>query len=29
VAFEVESTHCGLPYNLDALEIVRSRIEDD
>lgn len=29
IAFEVESTHCGLPYNLDALEIVRSRIEGD
>ena len=28
-AFEVESTHCGLPYNLDTLEIVRSRIEQD
>jgi triacylglycerol lipase len=29
IAFEVESTHCGLPYNLDTLEIVRSRIEAD
>lgn len=29
MAFEVESTHCGLPYNLDTLEIVRTRIERD
>jgi triacylglycerol lipase len=27
-AFEVDSTHCGLPYNLDTLRIVRVRIED-
>jgi pimeloyl-ACP methyl ester carboxylesterase len=27
-AFEVDSTHCGLPYNLDTLRIVRTRIED-
>jgi triacylglycerol lipase len=27
-AFEVESTHCGLPYNLDTLRIVRRRIEE-
>jgi triacylglycerol lipase len=26
-AFEVDSTHCGLPYNLDTLRIVRARIE--
>ena len=26
-AFEVDSTHCGLPYNLDTLGIVRRRIE--
>lgn len=26
-AFEVKSTHCGLPYNLDTLQIVRARIE--
>jgi alpha-beta hydrolase superfamily lysophospholipase len=26
-AFEVHSTHCGLPYNLDTLRIVRLRIE--
>jgi triacylglycerol lipase len=25
--FEVNSTHCGLPYNLDTLRIVRSCIE--
>jgi triacylglycerol lipase len=25
--FEVDSTHCGLPYNLDTLRIVRTRIE--
>jgi pimeloyl-ACP methyl ester carboxylesterase len=29
MAFEVASTHMGLPYNLDSLEIVRSRIEGD
>jgi triacylglycerol lipase len=28
IAFEVDSTHCGLPYNLDTLRIVRARIED-
>jgi triacylglycerol lipase len=27
-AFEVESTHCGLPYNLQTLRIVRWRIEE-
>jgi triacylglycerol lipase len=27
MAFEVDSTHCGLPYNLDTLRIVRTRIE--
>jgi triacylglycerol lipase len=27
-AFEVDSTHCGLPYNLDTLRIVRGRIEE-
>jgi triacylglycerol lipase len=27
-AFEVDSTHCGLPYNLDTLRIVRARIEE-
>jgi pimeloyl-ACP methyl ester carboxylesterase len=26
--FEVDSTHCGLPYNLDTLRIVRRRIEE-
>jgi hypothetical protein len=26
--FEVASTHCGLPYNLDTLRIVRGRIEE-
>jgi triacylglycerol lipase len=26
-AFEVDSTHCGLPYSLDTLRIVRQRIE--
>ena len=26
-AFEVDSTHCGLPYNLDTLRIVRARLE--
>ncbi|MBV8361808.1 MAG: alpha/beta hydrolase [Deltaproteobacteria bacterium] len=28
-AYEVDSTHCGLPYNLDTLRIVRARIEDN
>jgi triacylglycerol lipase len=28
-AFEVTSTHCGLPYNLETLRIVRSRIEGE
>jgi triacylglycerol lipase len=28
-AFEVDSTHCGLPYNLDTLRIVRVRIEEE
>jgi triacylglycerol lipase len=27
-AFEVDSTHCGLPYNLDTLRIVRRRLEE-
>jgi pimeloyl-ACP methyl ester carboxylesterase len=27
-AFEVDSTHCGLPYNLDTLRIVRQRVEE-
>jgi pimeloyl-ACP methyl ester carboxylesterase len=27
-AYEVDSTHCGLPYNLDTLRIVRARIEE-
>jgi pimeloyl-ACP methyl ester carboxylesterase len=27
-AFEVDSTHCGLPYSLDTLRIVRAQIED-
>ena len=27
-AFEVDSTHCGLPYNLDTLRIVRKRLEE-
>ncbi|MBV8453786.1 MAG: alpha/beta hydrolase [Deltaproteobacteria bacterium] len=27
-AFEVDSTHCGLPYNLDTLRIIRGRIEE-
>jgi len=27
VAFEVESTHCGIPYNLDTMRIVSERIE--
>jgi hypothetical protein len=27
-AFEVDSTHCGLPYNLDTLRIVRVQIEE-
>lgn len=26
-AFEVDSTHCGLPYNLDTLRIIRAQIE--
>lgn len=26
-AFEVQSTHCGLPYNLDTMRIVRARLE--
>ena len=26
-AFEVDSTHLGLPYNLDTLRIVRARVE--
>jgi triacylglycerol lipase len=26
-AFEVDSSHCGLPYNLDTLRIIRGRIE--
>ncbi|HJU10829.1 MAG TPA: alpha/beta hydrolase [Candidatus Binataceae bacterium] len=26
-AFEVKSTHCGLPYNLETLRIVREQIE--
>ncbi|HKV54068.1 MAG TPA: alpha/beta hydrolase [Candidatus Binataceae bacterium] len=26
-AFRVDSTHCGLPYNLETLRIVRTRIE--
>jgi triacylglycerol lipase len=28
-SFEVDSTHCGLPYNLDTLRIVRARIEEN
>jgi triacylglycerol lipase len=28
-AFEVHSTHCGLPYSLDTLRIVRERLERD
>jgi pimeloyl-ACP methyl ester carboxylesterase len=28
-AIEVHSTHCGIPYNLDALRIIRERIEND
>jgi triacylglycerol lipase len=28
-AFEVDSTHCGLPYSLDTLRIVRTQIEDN
>jgi triacylglycerol lipase len=27
--FEVDATHCGLPYNLDTLQIVHALIEDD
>jgi triacylglycerol lipase len=27
-AFAVASTHCGLPYNLDTLRIIRTQIED-
>jgi len=27
-AFEVQSTHCGIPYNLDTMRIVRERIEE-
>jgi hypothetical protein len=27
-AFEVHSTHCGLPYNPDTMRIVRARIEN-
>ena len=26
-AFEVHSTHCGIPYNMDTLRIIRERIE--
>ncbi len=26
-AVEVRSTHCGIPYNMDALRIIRERIE--
>ena len=26
-AIEVQSTHCGLPYNLDAMRIIRERLE--
>lgn len=28
-AIEVQSTHCGIPYNLDTLRIIRERIEND
>jgi len=28
-AVEVQSTHCGIPYNLDTLRIIRERIEND
>jgi serine aminopeptidase S33 family len=28
-AFEVDSTHCGLPYNLDTMRIIQERIEED
>jgi triacylglycerol lipase len=28
-AIEVNSTHCGIPYNLDTLRIIRERIEND
>lgn len=27
VAFEVDSTHCGLPYNLDTMRVISARIE--
>jgi len=27
-AFEVQSTHCGIPYNLDTMRIIRERIEE-
>jgi len=27
-SYEVDSTHCGLPYNLDTLRIVRLQIEE-
>jgi triacylglycerol lipase len=27
-AFEVDSTHCGLPYSLETLRIIRAQIED-
>jgi hypothetical protein len=28
-SIEVKSTHCGIPYNLDTLRIIRERIEND
>lgn len=28
-AIEVRSTHCGIPYNLDTMRIIRERIEND
>lgn len=28
-AFEVHSTHCGLPYNLDTMRIIQERIEEE
>lgn len=28
-AAEVKSTHCGIPYNMDTLRIIRERIERD
>jgi pimeloyl-ACP methyl ester carboxylesterase len=28
-AFEVNSTHCGLPYSLETLRIIRAQIEED